>query len=159
MDLEATPTLLPVPGVDLDAYKHELIERFGNPEIRDTVARLCAESTDRIPKWVVPVIHHNLANGGPISRATAIVASWARYAEGLDEQGNSIEIVDRLAASVTAAARRYATDPLALIEMTELFGDLADNARFRQDYVRISATIHDRGIERALDDLNRRSDL
>ena len=154
MDLEATPTLLPVPGVDLDAYKQELIERFANPEIRDTVARLCAESTDRIPKWVVPVIRHNLATGGPISYATAIVASWARYAEGVDEQGNPIEIVDRLAASVTAGARRHASDPLALVEMTELFGDLAGNGRFRDEYLRISASIHDLGVERTLDDLN-----
>ena len=50
MDREATPTLSPVPGVDLDAYKHTLIERFANPEVRDTLARLCAESSDRIPK-------------------------------------------------------------------------------------------------------------
>src|SRR4029079_854611 len=52
MDGEATPTLAPVPGVDLTAYKHQLIERFANPEIRDTLARLCAESSDRIPKWL-----------------------------------------------------------------------------------------------------------
>ena len=51
-----SPTLPPVPGVDLDAYRHELIERFANPEVRDTLARLCAESSDRIPKWLVPVI-------------------------------------------------------------------------------------------------------
>jgi mannitol 2-dehydrogenase len=118
------------------------------------VARLCAESTDRIPKWVVPVIRHNLATGGPISYATAIVASWARYAEGVDERGNPIEIVDRLAAGVTAAARRQATDPLALVEMTELFGDLAGNDRFRDEYLRISASIHELGVERTIDDLN-----
>jgi len=43
MDSEATPTLQPVPGVDLDDYKAKLIERFANPEIKDTLARLCAE--------------------------------------------------------------------------------------------------------------------
>ena len=35
MTLEATPTLGPVPGVDLDAYRHALIERFANPEVRE----------------------------------------------------------------------------------------------------------------------------
>ena len=40
MDQEATPSLDPVPGVDLAAYKEDLIERFSNPEIRDTIARL-----------------------------------------------------------------------------------------------------------------------
>ena len=63
MDREATPTLSPVPGIDLDAYKHQLIERFSNAGVRDTVARLCAESSDRIPKWLLPVIRENLAAG------------------------------------------------------------------------------------------------
>ena len=31
MNEEATPTLPPVPGVDLDRYKRTLIERFSNP--------------------------------------------------------------------------------------------------------------------------------
>ena len=64
MDEEATPTLPPVPGVDLDDYKATLIERFSNPGVRDTVARLCAESSDRIPKWLVPVIRRQLEDGG-----------------------------------------------------------------------------------------------
>jgi mannitol 2-dehydrogenase len=118
------------------------------------VARLCAESTDRIPKWVVPVIRHNLRTGGSISHATAIVASWARYAEGVDEQGDVIEIVDRLATAVTSAARRYATDPLALVEMPALFGDLVDSERFRAEYRRLLASIHHLGVRGTLDRLN-----
>ena len=89
MDDEATPTLEPVPGVDLDAYKHKLIERFANPEIKDTLARLCAESSDRIPKWLLPVVRDQLADGGPIRRAALVVAAWARYAEGVDEDGRA----------------------------------------------------------------------
>ena len=61
MDSEATPTLLPVPGIDLPDYKQTLIERFANPGVRDTVARLCYGSSDRIPKWLLPVIRENLA--------------------------------------------------------------------------------------------------
>jgi mannitol 2-dehydrogenase len=54
MDHEATPRLEPVPGIDLAAYKRELITRFSNSGVRDTVARLCAESSDRIPKFLLP---------------------------------------------------------------------------------------------------------
>ena len=96
MDEEATPTLAPVPDVDLDEYKSTLIERFSNPGVRDTVAALCAESSDRIPKWLLPVVRRNLETGGEIRRSAAVVASWARYAEGTDEQGEPIEVVDRL---------------------------------------------------------------
>jgi mannitol 2-dehydrogenase len=153
MDAEATPTLLPVPGVDLDAYKSELLTRFANPGIRDTVARLCAESSDRIPKWVLPVIRQNLATGGPISHATAIVASWARYAEGVDEQGEPIVIVDRLADEVGAAAREYPRNPLAFLRLTQLFGDLAENKRFVEEYLRIAHAIHAVGVAQTLAEL------
>src|SRR3954454_9282920 len=90
MDREATPKLAPVPGVDLDDYKATLIERFANPEIRDTLARLAAESSDRIPTWLVPVIRLNLEDEGEIERSALVVAAWARYAEGVDEQGEPI---------------------------------------------------------------------
>ncbi len=46
--------LAPVPGVDLEEYKRTLIERFANSQIRDTIARLCAESSDRSPKFLLP---------------------------------------------------------------------------------------------------------
>src|SRR5213076_2882173 len=49
--------------------------------LRDTVARLCAESSDRIPKWLLPVIRENLRTGGEIELSVAVIASWARYAE------------------------------------------------------------------------------
>src|SRR4029079_8500097 len=101
MELEGSPTLAPVPGIDLPAYRAQLIERFSNAHVRDTVARLCAESSDRIPKWVLPVIRENLAAERDVRLASAVVASWARYAEGIDEQGDPIEVVDRLADTLT----------------------------------------------------------
>lgn len=135
MDAEGTPTLRPVPGVDLDEYKETLMERFRNPEIRDTLARLCAETSDRIPKWLIPVVRENLAAGREVTLAAAIVASWARYAEGVDEQGEQIVVVDGLADELTAIARSQAQDPTAFIANRELFGDLIDDARFRDAYV------------------------
>jgi mannitol-1-phosphate/altronate dehydrogenase len=61
MTAEAIPTLKPVPGIDLHQYARQLIERFCNPEVRDTVARLCANTSDLIPKFLLPVIRYQLA--------------------------------------------------------------------------------------------------
>src|SRR5690242_4288375 len=130
MEREATPTLAPVPGVDLREYQHQLIDRFSNAQVRDTVARLCAESSDRIPKWLLPVIRRNLETGGAILLSTSVVASWARYAEGADEQGEPIEVVDRLKDTLMAAAARHHDEPLAFIANREVFGDLIDSERF-----------------------------
>ncbi|PIO99835.1 mannitol dehydrogenase family protein [Pleomorphomonas carboxyditropha] len=145
MTLEGTPTLSPVPGVDLDDYRRTLIERFSNPEVRDTLARLCAESSDRIPKWLLPVIRCQLKAGGDISRSAAVVASWARYAEGTDEQGRPIEVVDRLKDRLMAIAAHNRDNPTAFIENRELFGDLADEPRFVAAYREALASLHSAG--------------
>jgi mannitol 2-dehydrogenase len=153
MDEEATPTLAPVPGVDLDDYKRTLIERFSNPEVRDTIARLCAESSDRIPKWLLPVVREQLAAGGEIGRSAAVVASWARYAEGVDEQGEPIEVVDRLKDTLMRNARRQRDDPDAFIAERDVFGDLVDDERFVAAYRSALASLHERGARATLESL------
>ena len=145
MDNEATPTLPPVPGVDLDKYKHQLIERFANPEVRDTLARLCAESSDRIPKWLVPVVRQQLATGGEIARSALVIAAWARYAEGVDEQGEPIEVVDRLRDKLVERAQHNREEPLLFVSDRDLFGDLVDDERFVQAYTSALSSLHEQG--------------
>jgi mannitol 2-dehydrogenase len=152
MEQEATPTLPPVPGVDLAEYRTTLIERFSNPGVRDTIARLAAESSDRIPKWVLPVIRRRLQDGGEVRRSAAVVASWARYAEGVDEQGEPIEVVDRLAARLGELARD--PDPDAFIRDRELFGDLADDERFAASYREARVSLRERGARATLESLS-----
>ena len=145
MKQEATPTLAPLPGVDLEAYKHKLIQRYSNQYVADTVARLCAESSDRIPKWLIPVVRENLAAGRPVVLSAAIVASWARYAEGMDEQGNEITVVDRLAGQLQAVAASNLENPHAFIEQRELFGDIVDDESFAAPYRAALASLHEHG--------------
>jgi mannitol 2-dehydrogenase len=155
MDREATPTLAPVPGIDLDQYKHNLIERFSSAAVRDTVARLCAETSDRIPKFLLPVIRENLSRGGEITLSAAVVASWARYSEGVDEQGEPIEVVDRLKDSLMANARRQHEDRLAFIANRDIFGDLVDSERFTTAYASALDALHSRGARATLEGLMR----
>lgn len=147
---EGRPTLPPVPGIDLDDYTATLLERFGNPAIADTLARLCAESSDRIPKWVLPVIRENLTAGRPADLAIAVVASWARYAEGVDETGAPIAVVDAMRDELTPLARAYADDELAFLRDRRVFGDLVDDARFTDPYRRTLRDLHELGARKTL---------
>lgn len=147
MDEEGTPSLDALPGIDLEAYKDTLIERFANPEIRDTLARLAAESSDRIPKWLVPVINDNLASGAPVEVAAAICASWARYDEAVDEQGEPIDVVDRFADELKEVAARQGEDPLAFVRQERFFGSLASQERFTTAYLAALASLHTRGAK------------
>ena len=157
MNIEATPTLAPVPGIDLDAYKQQLIERFSNAGVRDTVARLCARSSERIPTWLVPVIRENVAAGRDVTLSAAVVASWARYAEGVDEQGEPIEIDDQLADTVRRLAAQQQQDRLAFVKNQELFGDLANEQAFTEPYLKTLDSLHSHGARATLEALARRS--
>ncbi|OBI50684.1 mannitol dehydrogenase [Mycobacterium kyorinense] len=153
-DSEAIPTLPPVPGIDLHDYSRTLIERFANSGVSDTVDRLCAYSSDRIPKWLFPVICDNLANGGPVRLAAATVASWARYAEGVDERGEPIDVVDQLADSLVPIAQSQHENPTAFID-TVLFGDLVCQPRFVEAYRWALDSLHRKGARATLEELLR----
>ncbi|MGO2862741.1 MAG: mannitol dehydrogenase family protein [Brevibacterium sp.] len=159
MDDEGTPSLEPLPGIDLEDYKATLIERFSNPEVRDTLARLGAESSDRIPKWLVPVINDNLASGDPVEVAAAICASWARYAEGTGEHGEAFTIVDRYADRLREIAETQDEDPLAFLRQEQFFGTLAEAPRFTEPYLAALRSLHERGAAETLRRLAAREEL
>jgi mannitol 2-dehydrogenase len=123
--------------------------------MRDTLARLCAESSDRIPKFLLPVLRTNLASGGPIELCVAVLAGWARYAEGVGEDGAPIEVVDPRRDSLMAAARRQGEDPLAFVSDRGLFGDLVDDERFAATYRTTLELIRGRGTRATLEALLR----
>ncbi|MGO1259142.1 MAG: mannitol dehydrogenase family protein, partial [Brachybacterium sp.] len=153
MDHEGTPAVPEVPGIDLDAYKDELMARFANREVKDTLARLAAESSDRIPTWLVPVIRENLEAGRDVTASAAIVASWARYAEGMGENGEEWPVVDRLHDRLMAAAARHDEDPLAFPRDEELFGDLVQQQAFTTPYLHALETLHTTGARALLAEL------
>ena len=150
MDEEASPTLSPVPGVDLAKYKNQLIERFSNSQVLDTVARLAAESSDRIPKWLLPVVREQLKKKGPVALSAAIVASWARYDEAIDEKGDPINVVDPLRDELVAIARTQRENPTAFIQNAKLFGDLGSNPAFVEPYLAVLKSLHLNGAQKTL---------
>jgi len=99
------------------------------------------------------VINANLASGGEIEVSAAIVASWARYAEGTDENGEPIQVVDRIADERKQAAALHAKDPLAFLRNRDLFGDLADQPRFTDAYLKALDSLYTRGAAATVADL------
>jgi mannitol 2-dehydrogenase len=139
---EAMPTVPPVPGVNLDDYARTLLERFGNPAVRDTLLRLCTEGSDRIRTFVLPVVRDRLARGEGISHAALVVAAWARFAEEVDEQGEAIPVVDRLLDEIRPAAQRQRDDPTAVLADTGIVGDLAYDPIFVEAFTASLRRLH-----------------
>jgi mannitol 2-dehydrogenase len=128
MDKDVTPILSPVPGVDLDAYKDSLIERFGNPAIGDQLARIVQEGSARIPKFVLPSIVDQLSRGGSITRLSFTVAAWFRYLTGLDDEGRALPMSEPLLETLGELARKGGSDPRPLLSLHSLFGDVLPNS-------------------------------
>jgi mannitol 2-dehydrogenase len=78
------------------------------------------------------------------------VASWARYAEGVDEWGEPYEVLDRLADSLIPIARSQHEDPTAFVKVTAVFGDLAHHHRFVDAYRWALDSLHSKGARATL---------
>ncbi|KRC51911.1 hypothetical protein ASE16_02240 [Leifsonia sp. Root227] len=121
---EAMPTVPPVPGVDLDEYASSLLDRFASVEVQDTLDRLATDASNRLQKFVVPVIRANLQGRGPIDLAVAVVASWSYYTE-------------------------QTTGPDS-VDVVTVLGDLADDARVTDALARTVRSMRELGAEATL---------
>lgn len=135
MDKEATPVLDAVEGIDLNRYKDTLIERFANPNIKDKLARICLESSSKLPVFLIPTITENLERGGDIEHATLIIAAWCYYSDkGVSQYEKTLEIVDEMKDALHRAARGTRDDKLSFLKLRAVFGNLIENERFTKAY-------------------------
>ena len=151
---EARPRLAAVPGIDLDEYVDTLFERFTNAAIADTLARLAFFAPSGMPKFVLPTVRANLGAGGPIRLGTAMCAAWSLGVLGTDEKGGEIPVVDDLRPFARAQEDGEAT---GFIGNAQIFGDLADDERFRSVYAEELAALREQGARARLRALVARS--
>ncbi|MDF0733905.1 mannitol dehydrogenase family protein [Pseudomonas entomophila] len=102
MDQDVTPQLAPVPGIDLERYKDSLTERFANRAIADQLERVCSDGSSKFPKFIVPTANRLIADGQPLERVALVVAAWALYLRGVDENGTLYAIPDPRASDCQA---------------------------------------------------------
>lgn len=151
MDREATNTLKPLPGIDLKDYKAQTVLRFQNSHVRDTLARLAFDGSDRILKFVLPVIHDRLAKGESIWMGSAIVATFAFYANGKSDSGKSIEIVDRNKDKLKAMTDDFRVGGKGMKNQHLLFGDLVDNSVFVDTFNEIYKKLQNLGTRKTIE--------
>lgn len=124
MDGEAAAGIPAIPGLDLEAYKDAVIERFANPYVRDTLSRLIA--AQRIPDLLVPLIQENLAAGRSVEVCATVIAAWA-VVEGRTER-----------------------DGLVFLESFETCGNLSDYDAVRTPYTTAVRRIREHGLRALL---------
>lgn len=143
MDEEATPILGIIEGIDIEKYKDSLEERFANSNIKDSVSRICSESSAKLPKFLIPTLRENLETGGSIKYATFVLACWCYYSDkGINEAGDALEIIDEQKIALSQAAKGTETNWSTFLNQREIFGDLIENDRFTKLYVSMVQAIY-----------------
>jgi mannitol 2-dehydrogenase len=135
MEQEVMPTLDPVEGIDVYEYRDTLLSRFSNPFIKDTLARICLESSAKLPVFLLPTVRDNLAANRDTDISALVIACWAFYSDRhASQDGRALEINDVLADKLHNAASNNQIDSLSFLMLEEVFGKLVDEARFTASF-------------------------
>ncbi|MGR6735767.1 mannitol dehydrogenase family protein [Pseudomonas chlororaphis] len=152
MDLDVTPQLAPVPGIDLDDYKDTLVARFSNRAIADQLERVCSDGSSKLPKFTVPTLNRLIADGRDTERAALVVAAWALYLKGVDENGDTYAIPDPRAAFCQALVADDALIGQRLLAVEEIFGPaIPASAAFTAAFERCYSSLRDNGVTHTLE--------
>lgn len=152
MDKDVTPQLAAVPGIDLTLYKQTLIDRFSNCAIADQLERVCSDGSSKFPKFTVPTINRLIADNAELERAALVVAAWALYLRGVDENKDTYRIPDPRASFCQSLVAE--DDGLAerLLGREEIFGaQIPRSSAFRDAFERNLLRLRTLGVSGTLD--------
>lgn len=153
MDETVTPSVPNVPGIDLDAYKDKLIERFSNPAISDQVQRLAEDGSQKIPNSILPCMAYQLEHGGSIRLGALALAGWFRYLTEVDENLKPIEVKDPRADKLVSCMKIDPQTPANMLAMSDIFGiDLPANPKFGQEIQKAMDSLHEKGSRKTVEE-------
>ena len=108
---------VPLPAVDVAAYRAALIERFANPRIRHLLAQIAPDGSTKLPIRLLPVLRAERAAGRMPAGGVRMLAAWIDHLRGIGAQVND------------AGARPYQDRAGSVGEVIALLApDLADDA-------------------------------
>jgi mannitol 2-dehydrogenase len=152
MDLDVTPQLAPVPGIDLTDYKNTLVARFSNQAIADQLERVCSDGSSKFPKFTIPTINRLIADGQETRRAALVVAAWALYLKGVDENGDTYAIPDPRAEFCQGLVADDALITQRLLAVEEIFGTtIPRSAEFVAAFEWCCNSLREVGVSRTLE--------
>lgn len=148
---EVIDNVAPVQDMTSPDYFTLIAKRFSNPEIIDTSRRVAFDGSSRQPGFIIPSIHAALSKGQPIDGLALMSALWMRYCLGKQDDGTPIEPNDPNWSALKSVAIEADSRPEAWLEQQHYYGDIAQNDRFRNAFVKWAEMLKNQGTEKALD--------
>ncbi|MDH0094192.1 mannitol dehydrogenase family protein [Achromobacter mucicolens] len=171
MGQEITPTLPPLPGLDLAAYGEGLLNRFANPALRHQTRQIAMDGSQKLPQRLLGTVRDRLAADAPIPGLALAVAGWLHFLRGADEAGRVYEVQDPMAQALAhrlelaEQAARQAGEGLAamlawagmMTGFEPVFGDLGQEPRFVRAVGAAAQLLRSQGVAGALSAMHRAS--
>lgn len=133
---EVYETLDEIEDVDYDSYVEQLVTRFSNPMINDSTARIISGSTDKLPKFVIPVMLDQLAaKNGRVKWSTLILAAWYCYLERAFKKNQMTEVIDLDRDELLRAFKSPGFGPSAFIDRIAAVAEIKDSETVRKLFV------------------------
>ena len=128
--------------IDLARYRDVVLDRFGNPAIRDTNQRVAMDGFSKIPGFIAPTIRERLAAGATIDSVAMLPALFLAYLQVWHRGGIPYTYQDQAMDPAVAHAICDAADPVtAFCADAPLWGELAGDARLVDAVRRASARV------------------
>lgn len=100
---EAETTLNPPPGLDVTAYRADLMARFSNPSLQHRTRQIAMDGSQKLPQRLLATIAARLDAGEGVEALATGVAGWIQWQGGLTETGETYAVDDPMAAVIAAA--------------------------------------------------------
>jgi D-arabinitol 4-dehydrogenase len=132
--------------INLAAYRDVVLDRFGNPAIRDTNQRVAMDGYSKIPGFIAPTIRERLARGESITSVAVLPALFLTYLQRWHKGQIAYEYQDQAMNVDAAHAMCETADPIAAYcADVVLWGELASDPRLiaamRQAYQQVTIFI------------------
>lgn len=147
---EVIPSLPEVPGINVTDYFSIIVERFSNPEIKDTIERLYQDGQNRLPKFVLPTIVDNTASNRSIQGLSLVIALWCKLLQQAIRSDSQVNILDNKTLIHFKKAQLAHIEPSEFIKMPEVFGELSQNQAFAVSFEDYLNKLNAIGVEATL---------
>ena len=154
LDEEVTPTLTDSDKKSIENYKKSLVSRFLNPHINDQLFRICQESSAKVPLFILPTVRYQLENEKNIKRAAFVIAAWAKYNDGVDDNENPYDITDTMSGTLIRTAALSIQNPIKFLEIKSIFEDLSENELFASCYLDALAQLRENNVKDCIKNWN-----
>jgi D-arabinitol 4-dehydrogenase len=128
--------------VDLPSYRDVVLDRFGNPAIRDTNQRVAMDGFSKIPGFIAPTVRERLSRGEAVDSVAMLPALFLAFLQRWHQGTLPYVYQDQGMDPGLAHAICAAADPVAALSTDHgLWGSAAGDPRLVEAMRRASARV------------------